>query len=86
MTASQSGGMRIEKPSLRGQCGPLFLQVFSTIKGKTKAKPFQALLLRGYTIAIIMAMHKASICSTVRGPGPAPSAPKWLKSNVHVKS
>ena len=68
--------------------------VFSTIQGKTMATPFQALLLRGYTTAIITAhapgpynvrSHVRCTCGRVLAPCPTPSAPKQWKSDVLIK-
>ena len=59
--------------------------VFKYFQGKTMAKPFLPLLLRGSTIAIIMHMLQASTCGRVRAPGPTPSAPKQWKSDIHIK-
>ena len=51
--------------------------VFSTIQGNTMAKLFQALLLRGYTIAIIPHMHLSL--------GPAPDS-NCSQTDDHAKS
>ena len=59
-------GMRVEKPSALAAV----FSVFSNNQGKTMAKPFQALLLRGYTIAIITAHAPDPHLWPRQGPGP----------------
>ena len=64
-----------------GHCFP----VFSRCKGKTMAKPFQALMFRSYTNAIITAHAPGQHIGL--SPGlPTPSAPKEWKSDVHLES
>ena len=60
--------------------------VISIILVKTTARPFLALMLRGYTIAVITSMCQACRCGRVRAKGPTPSAPKQSKLHVHVRS
>ena len=43
-------------------------------------------MLRGCAIAIITPMPHASTIGQVQAPGPTPSAPKQLKSDVYSKS
>ena len=70
------------KPLCVGHC----FSVFWTAQGISIAKPSQALLLCGYTVAIITAHAPGRTSGRVQAPGPTPSAPKQRKSDVHVKS
>ena len=65
-------------------CGPLFLEVFLTPQGNTMAKPFQAIVLQGYAIGVIIANHQASTCGrvNVRAPGPTPKSSKTVTVEV----
>ena len=73
--------MRVEKPSSVA----FVFQVFVTIQGKTKARDFAILAQRLYN-SYNHAMCQASTCGRVLAQGPAPSAPKQWKSDVHIQS
>ena len=73
-------GMRVEKTSALA----IVFQVFTTIHGKTMAKPFCCFALRTY--AIIMPMQRARTCGRVWARGPTPSALNKWKLDGDVKS
>ena len=72
--------MRVDNPS---ELATMF-SVFSTIRGKTMTKPFQALLLRGNTIAIVTAYAPGPHMWPI--PDPTSIAPNQWKSDVYVKN
>ena len=69
------------------QCGPLFFQYFQQVKEKqlAMAKPFQALLLQDYIIAIITA-HLGPHMWPSPGPGPDSKCSKRVEFMLRVNT